>query len=266
MKLPSTPPIIVIGMHRSGTSLLVRLLSELGIHIGQELDVHHEAWCFKDTNKDLLALAGAHWAKPQPFVTALATDGFAARCRELLDACLERRLPSYGDATQAPAWGWKDPRNTVTLPVWLERFPSAKLIHIVRDGLDVALSLHRRALRQWLGKATEKRMFPPTIGAGYRLWKEYVTIGRSHERRHPGCLAVRYEDLLASPEEELERIAEFAGMAMAAGQAERIARRRIGRPTRRSRWESVRLRFLARTGLLDLAGSEAATVSCCRTF
>jgi hypothetical protein len=45
------------------------------------------------------------------------------------------------------AWGWKDPRNSITLPVWLKLFPDARVIHIVRNGVDVAESLYRRQQR-----------------------------------------------------------------------------------------------------------------------
>ena len=38
-------------------------------------------------------------------------------------------------------WGWKDPRNVFTLPLWLRVFPEAKIIYIVRNGVDVAASL-----------------------------------------------------------------------------------------------------------------------------
>lgn len=43
-------------------------------------------------------------------------------------------------------WGWKDPRNTITLPIWLELFPNAKILHIRRHGVDVAQSLRKREL------------------------------------------------------------------------------------------------------------------------
>src|SRR5699024_2516440 len=39
------------------------------------------------------------------------------------------------------AWGWKDPRNVYTLPIWLRLFPKAKVIFIKRHGVDVAASL-----------------------------------------------------------------------------------------------------------------------------
>src|SRR5213078_1316124 len=41
-------------------------------------------------------------------------------------------------------WGWKDPRTVFTLPLWLQLFPKAKIINIVRNGVDVASSLSVR--------------------------------------------------------------------------------------------------------------------------
>jgi hypothetical protein len=41
-------------------------------------------------------------------------------------------------------WGWKEPRNTFTLPLWLDIFPKARIIHIYRNGIDVAKSLAKR--------------------------------------------------------------------------------------------------------------------------
>jgi hypothetical protein len=42
------------------------------------------------------------------------------------------------------AWGWKDPRNIFLLPLWLDIFPDAKIIHVFRNGVDVAYSLAQR--------------------------------------------------------------------------------------------------------------------------
>jgi hypothetical protein len=41
-------------------------------------------------------------------------------------------------------WGWKDPRNTFLLPLWLTIFPEAKIVHIYRNGIDIAQSLSLR--------------------------------------------------------------------------------------------------------------------------
>lgn len=41
-------------------------------------------------------------------------------------------------------WGWKDPVNTFTLPFWLDLFPEARVVHIFRNGVDIAQSLYTR--------------------------------------------------------------------------------------------------------------------------
>src|SRR5262249_54549623 len=118
-------------------------------------------------------------------------------------------------------WGWKDPRTIFTLPIWLRLFPEAKLIYILRNGVDVASSLMVRERK--LQKKGEER-FKSRLSkrsssrsalerAGYKgsprclslegsfgLWREYLEEG---ERQLAGLKnsihTVRYEDILAHP-------------------------------------------------------------------
>ncbi|MBW1793701.1 MAG: sulfotransferase [Deltaproteobacteria bacterium] len=53
--------------------------------------------------------------------------------------------------TAPPFWGWKDPRTTLTLPLWLKLFPKARIIHVIRNGIDSALSLWRRCKKAGVG-------------------------------------------------------------------------------------------------------------------
>jgi len=57
-------PIILLGMHRSGTSLIARLLDELGLFQGSELQEDHESVHFLDVNDLLLKRIGASWDNP----------------------------------------------------------------------------------------------------------------------------------------------------------------------------------------------------------
>ncbi len=57
-------PIVVVGMHRSGTSLVSRLLDKLGILMGRDLQEDHESKFFIGLNKWIYANAGADWARP----------------------------------------------------------------------------------------------------------------------------------------------------------------------------------------------------------
>ena len=40
------PPIVIIGMHRSGTSIVTRMLEQLGLFVGKKKDMNHEALFF----------------------------------------------------------------------------------------------------------------------------------------------------------------------------------------------------------------------------
>ncbi|HUQ51718.1 MAG TPA: sulfotransferase, partial [Gammaproteobacteria bacterium] len=157
-------PIVVVGMHRSGTRLLVELLARLGVFMGADRQGDAESVAFMLLNEQLLHQCGAFWSEPMSAHFMLAEPNAAAQLAEGARAALAASFEQYagasgwhGDAgTQLPAFGWKDPRNTFTLPVWKQVFPNLRTIHIVRHGVDVAASLARRhaeALRAATGEA-----------------------------------------------------------------------------------------------------------------
>ena len=74
-------------MHRSGTTLVARLLSGLGAHLGAELDAYHESTLFQGVNDRLLERAAASWARPDRFVDAMeGTDHLAAAEQDAVEA------------------------------------------------------------------------------------------------------------------------------------------------------------------------------------
>ncbi len=241
-----TGPLIIIGMHRSGTSFITRLLSELGVYVGRALDSHHESICFKRVNRQLLWDQGAHWARPEPFLRRLADPQFVREGAQRAVALLEQWRDLYGEVAEGELWGWKDPRNTLTLPIWLKVFPSARVLHVVRHGIDVALSLYRREWRRYLRSSRERRMFPPTIGAGYRLWRTYVEVGLRLEQEAPGAgvMRLRYEDMLAHPRQSIESLVRFVGLEVDAETASALVGRIARSPTKPSRWEALWVRLL----------------------
>ena len=58
-------PIIVIGMHRSGSSLLVKVLQELGVFMGNDFEENNESMFFNKINDWRLLQAGASWDIPE---------------------------------------------------------------------------------------------------------------------------------------------------------------------------------------------------------
>ena len=249
-------PLIVLGMHRSGTSLVARILSELGVHIGAKLDRHNEAICFKQVNQVLLQSQGADWARPEPFVSHLSDNASLERDVQLALDSLVRWSPSYGEIGDDQLWGWKDPRNTLTLPVWLAIFPDARVIHVVRNGLDVALSLHRREPRRLIqrlrGKpARETIMVPPTISRGYALWSTYVRLALDLEALGTPWFTLRYEELVLDPGAAIARLVQFLGIEVDAEKVRGLGGGMVRMPAHRSLLEGWRLNFLLRTGILD---------------
>jgi hypothetical protein len=112
-------------------------------------------------------------------------------------------------------WGWKDPRTTITFPIWTDVFPGARFVHVVRNGVDVAISLHRRALshsRHWR-KRFSRLHSPAALDFQYcfHLWEKYVSFVLNHKHAFLAhrYLELRYEDLLLEPQVHLQRLVAF---------------------------------------------------------
>jgi hypothetical protein len=236
-RLRQASPIVVIGMHRSGTRLVVDVLGKLGVFMGADVQADSESVTFMLLNEGLLHQCGAFWSEPMAahflLAQARAQEQLAASALEELDAQLDRYAGPTGwhrSAPELPPFGWKDPRNTFTLPVWKHVFPNLRAVHVVRHGVDVAASLARRhaqALRAATGEAV-----PPaltvirdhalgilssrrgwTLAEALTMWEQYV------EKAREECAALgerafelRYETLLAEPERVVPALAKFCGV------------------------------------------------------
>lgn len=248
--LPHSPPIIVLGMHRSGTSMLAEILSELGVYMGADLSTNRESRAFQRINKRLLQDEAAHWANPKSFLSQLDDKGFVkTEARKVLNL-LEHEIKNYGEVPRKQRWGWKDPRNTLTLLVWLNIFPEASVIHMIRNGIQVALSLHRREVSRYFRRTGDKRMFPPTIVAGYKLWKQYIDIGLAHQAHCRHFIQLRYEDIHQQPEKGIGELCQRLHTDASSDLITKMAQL-VKQPTRPSKFDLLRVNILLRLGQLD---------------
>lgn len=238
------PPIIVTGMHRSGTSIVSRVLEDFGVLMGARKSPNNEARLFQELNKWMMAQAGGRWDAPAATQYLLRDSNNLALIEDYVRMLFDsprsaaflgplRYARCRGLSRLAIPWGWKDPRNTFTLPVWLRLFPDAKVVHVERHGVDVAQSLRVRHGQTYKRRVREYRILRPlyvlklrtngfvdsprcsTLEGGFDLWEEYMVRGRklSAELEPARLYVLRYEDLLSEPEEQLAALAEFCDVS-----------------------------------------------------
>ena len=206
------PPVIVLGVSRSGTTLLKEMLdrhSQLAIpsesyFIPQLWDRHGPHPDREAILADLARIARVReWGvTPDDVRSRVAVDpSFAAIIHAVYSAYAEARgKPRFGDKT--PAY-----MQHVEL---LERvFPGARYVHIVRDGRDAALSflaMRRRPRFNWAR--------PRRLGDFACQWRfEVEAVRRFGATAARGrYLELRYEDLVGAPERHLHEVCEFLGL------------------------------------------------------
>lgn len=253
-----SPPVIVIGMHRSGTTLVSRILSECGIQMGDTVERNNESVCFLQINDILLRKCNASWINPNRFLAKLHDDSFIYSISELANKEMKTRFHFHGVVEPGQMWGWKDPRTTLTLPVWLQLFPNAQVIFIVRNGIDVALSLKRRAWRQLLKRRRNdvERLIPiNSFLKGFHLWQLYcshaIQCFNSNHIRKEQVHQLRYEKLIQEPVPQLHLLFQFLQIELPSHTLEKVSGKMIHEPTRRTLIESVLVRLLSAMNFLE---------------
>ena len=147
MKDRHRPPVLIIGAHRSGTTATARALELLGLQIGQHLDSHREPRPLQKLHEDYLRRTGGAWHNPQPFLKWIASEEGKQDCVAYLRSNVRRdfaRIFGYrfnpkglwlrARLNFGRQWGWKEPRTTLFAPAWLEIFPEARIVHVIRQS------------------------------------------------------------------------------------------------------------------------------------
>ena len=139
--------LLVLGMHRSGTSALARMLSLLGCHTGTADEVlepnefnpegYWERRDVVEADDWLLRATGASWDRPLMFEPAGLPD-------DVRETFRTRAAAIVGEMDARRPWFIKDPRLCLLLPEWLPLLAGPVCIHIHRHPLEVAASLQRR--------------------------------------------------------------------------------------------------------------------------
>ena len=184
--------IVVLGMHRSGTSVVARLLNLMGAYFGAENTStgaseenekgFWERMDVRSLNDSILHNANCDWDRIADFNTESIPPVF-------LDAYQRSAMEIILNLDAHRPWFIKEPRLCVLFPVWRHVLEMPFCVHVIRNPVEVAQSLKVR------------NGIP--IKAGLALWEVYnkrAIAASSTLPRH----FLSYADLLASPQDVAE--------------------------------------------------------------
>ena len=179
--------------------MVTRLLHRCGLELGPESDLmapqadnpegFWEHLGFVALNDKLLAALGGAWdLPPRP------DEGFTGPQLNPLRLKARLLIESFAPAS---VWGWKDPRNSLTLPFWQDLLPGLRTLIVVRNPLEVAHSMRERN--------------GTSYSFALRLWEIYnrrlVEVANEKDR-----LVTCYDAFFENTESELHRILQFAAL------------------------------------------------------
>jgi hypothetical protein len=196
--------LVVLTMHRSGSSAITNSLPVLGVHLGDSLlpgiEGNNPKGFFEDQdlnalNIEMLKAVGNDWHHLAPLdgtdFDLLQRRGFILRATEMLRA----------KTKDIDTFGFKDPRVSKLLPIWQKVFAYCRFevgyLLILRNPISVARSLHQR------------NAF--VSGKSYLLWLQHVLAGVTQTEAAKRVI-VDYDEFLLSPDSYLETCAERFGL------------------------------------------------------
>jgi len=230
MASPSLAHLAIGGVGGSGTRLVAQWVRELGYYLGDDLNNADDNlwWSLLFKRRDVLLMPDHELrALQEVFLARLAgTLRITPQVRALVEGVAVTPHPKYAGGWLAERaasfltepsgaherWGWKEPNTHVLLERFLGADPDLRYVHLYRNGLEMAYSRNNQQVRTWgpvlLGRdvTTEPRDKLAYWCAAHR---RMTALAERHATR---VLTVRFESLLARPDEELARIAAFTGI------------------------------------------------------
>lgn len=195
--------ILIVGMHRSGTSAVTRVLNLLGVELGNPLmpaiASNNETGFWEhagivEVHDALLQELDRSWYDLRPLPDGWLCSDAAQMAKATLAELIETNL------SRAPLWGIKDPRLCRLLPLWGELLAELgiepRIVNVLRHPDEVARSLR------------DRDGFPLELGR--LLWLEHVADVERDSRGWRRCI-ISYHDLLSDWQSAVNR----AGLELA---------------------------------------------------
>jgi hypothetical protein len=186
--------IIILGMHRSGTSMVAGVLARLGVNMGRELmppnrgnpTGYYENMDFVKLNREILGHQD-NSVLPIPSSQEIINkkDKFGEQIKKIIKK------------SQSSLWGWKDPRTCLTIELFLPFLTNPYFIICQRNPLAIARSLKKRD-----GLSVEM---------GIKINEIYNQRITNFFQRNPELkrMFISYEKMVAEPEQAVRGIIQF---------------------------------------------------------
>jgi hypothetical protein len=207
------PPLFVLGVRRSGTTLLRVMLdrnSKLAVpdesYFVPQLAGRHRGPIAVDAFVDDLRRIGTlrEWG--------VDVDRVQPKLRDGMDpgAAIATVYETYAADRGKERWGDKTPMYMQYLPLLERLFPDARYVHLIRDGRDAALSF----LAMPEGIVTKSWAHPQSAADFASQWRTEVEAAQALGARvgPDRYRELRYETLVADPEHELQELCAFAAL------------------------------------------------------
>ncbi|MEE4217622.1 MAG: sulfotransferase [Xanthomonadales bacterium] len=183
-------PVFVIGLPRSGTTLVEQVLAS-----HSEVESTDELPYLERLGLGLEEAGGYGWALER--FTPEQQSNFAARYLESVVPYRRENKPFFID---------KNPTNFLHIGLIKAIFPQAKIINVVRDTLDNTMGVYK----QYFNRGNE---FSYSIQGIIYYWQGYLTLMRHWEQLYPGeMLHLSYESITRNPDQKIAEILEYCGL------------------------------------------------------
>lgn len=198
-----TKTVIVLGMHRSGTSITAGILSLMGVNMGRigppkisNIKGHFEDLDFLSLNEKILLSHNASWRNPPKKIVIYPS--------------LKNEAKNLVFKKQKILWGWKDPRTVFTIDYYFDDIINPYFIFIHRDSNKVAESLFKR----------DKTSLEDNLIVIQR-YKRRIDFLIKKTKNYPQ-LFIKMEKIIENPILEANKIASFLNIKITNNQQRKI--------------------------------------------